>query len=112
MTVCEPFACVVGVRGAAKESVGERRHLGEQRLQRGDRARSHTAAGRGVERIAAKALEPGDAQRVDRRLGENEPGRIGAAGGSRKSDFDPPVREPLYVGPRTSTWATTPSLSK
>ena len=48
-----------------------------------------------VERIGAKTLDGGDAQSVNRGLGENEPWEgfepMGASGG----DLAPPVSEPL-----------------
>ena len=44
-------------------------------FERGDRAGSHAAAGRGVDRVLAQALDRRAAQGVDRRLGEHEPAR-------------------------------------
>jgi hypothetical protein len=73
VTFCEAIARSIGVRGAAKECARERRHRCEQRLERGDRARPHAAAACRVERIGAKTLDGGDAQSVNRGLGENEP---------------------------------------
>ena len=70
---CEAIARSIGVRGAAEECARERRHGCEQRLERGDRARPHAPAACRVERIGAKTLEGGDAQSVNRGLGENEP---------------------------------------
>src|ERR1700733_13510020 len=69
----EAIARSIGVRGAAEECARERRHGCEQRLERGDRARPHAPAARRVERIGAKTLDGGDAQSVNRGLGENEP---------------------------------------
>src|SRR5580700_4160021 len=80
---CEAIARSIGVRGAAEECARERRHGCEQRLERGDRARPHATAARRVERIGAKTLDGGDAQSINRGLGENEPwagwGRRGQA---------------------------------
>jgi hypothetical protein len=88
---CEAIARSIGVRGAAEECVRERRHCGEERLEHGDCARPHSSAACRVERIGAKTLDGGDAQGVNRGLGENEPRadwgrrehteeRLGAAG--------------------------------
>ena len=73
MAFCEAIARSIGVRGAAEECARERRHGCEQRLERGDRARPHAPAACRVERIGAKTLDGGDAQSVNRGLGENEP---------------------------------------
>ena len=73
VAVCEAVARSIGVRGAAEKRAGEHCDAGEQRLERGDRARPHAAARRGVERVPAEALDGRDAQRVDRGLGENQP---------------------------------------
>src|SRR5580704_8303081 len=70
---CEAIARSIGVGGAAEECARERRHGCEQRLERRDRARPHAPAACRVERIGAKTLDGGDAQSVNRRLGENEP---------------------------------------
>ena len=57
---------------------------------------AHAAARRGIERVPAQALDGRDAQRVDRRLGENQPAEeADPFGGRRKSDLAPPVSEPL-----------------
>src|ERR1700729_2473608 len=81
---CEAIARSIGVRGAAEECARERRHRSEQRLERGDRARPHAPAACCVERIGAKTLDGGDAQGVDRRLGENEPREGLSRWGQRK----------------------------
>jgi hypothetical protein len=70
---CEAIARSIGVRCAAENCAREHCHLGEQRLELGDRARPHASAGRRVDRIGGKILEGGDAQGIDRGLGENEP---------------------------------------
>src|ERR1700733_5044152 len=80
---CEAIARSVCVRGAAEECAPDRGHGCEQPRERGDRARPHAPAACRVERIVAKTLDGGDAQGVDRGLGENEPsadwGRQGQA---------------------------------
>src|SRR5271154_4024406 len=68
---CEAIARSIGVRGAAEEYARERRHCCELRLEPRDRARAHAPAACRVERIGAKILDGGDAQGVNRRLGEN-----------------------------------------
>ena len=73
MAVCEALARSIGVRSAAEKRAGEHCDTGEQRLERGDRARAHAPARRGVKRVPAKALYGRDAQRVDRGLGEDQP---------------------------------------
>ena len=73
MAVCEAVARSIGVRSAAEERAGEPCDTGEQRLERGDRARTHAPARPGIERVHAQALDGRDAQRVDRGLGENQP---------------------------------------
>ena len=97
MAFCEAIAWSIGVRCAAEECAGERRHRCEQRLERGDRARPHAPAACRVDRIGAKILDGGDAQSVDRGLGENEPreGLAHSMAGKRKRDLAPPVSEPL-----------------
>ena len=67
----------------------------EQRLERGDRARPHAPAACRVERIGAKTLDGGDAQSVNRGLGENEPWEGLSRRGKRKRDLAPPASEPL-----------------
>ena len=95
MAFCEAIARSIGVRGAAEDCARERRHGREQRLERSDRARPHAPARCRVERIDAKTLDGGDAQGVNRRLGENEPWERIVPGGKRKRDLAPPVSEPL-----------------
>src|ERR1700733_9301460 len=73
VSFCEAIARSIGVRGAAEECARERRPRCEQRLEGGDRARPHAPAACRVERIGAKILDGGDAQSVNRGLGENEP---------------------------------------
>src|SRR5271167_2572035 len=70
---CEAIAGSIGVRCAAEDCVWERRHLGQQRLERGDRAWPHASAGRRIDRIGGKVFEGGNTEGVDRGLGENEP---------------------------------------
>src|SRR5271166_5503987 len=69
----EAVARSIGVRSAAEKRAGKHCDAGEQRLKRGDRARSHAPACRGIERVLAQALDGRDAQRIDRGLGENQP---------------------------------------
>jgi hypothetical protein len=107
--VGKAIARSVSVRGATEKRIRKPCNIDEQRLERGDRARPHAAASRGVERIATEALEAGEAQGIDRRLGKNQSWKSGPFNGNRKSDFTPPVSEPLCVGPRTSTCATAPA---
>src|SRR5580692_10039165 len=73
VSFCEAIARSIGVRGAAEEGARERRHGCKQRLERGDGARPHAPAACRVERIGAKTLDGGDAESVNRGLGENEP---------------------------------------
>ena len=73
VAVCEAVARSIGVRSAAEKRAGEHCDAGEQRLERGDRARAHASARRDIERVLAQALDGRNAQRVDRRLGENQP---------------------------------------
>jgi hypothetical protein len=73
MPIREAVPRPVRVRGAAEERARERRHCCEHRLERGDRAGPHAPAACRVECIGAKTLDGGDAQSVNRRLGENEP---------------------------------------
>ena len=60
MPVGKAVARSIGVRGAAEERAEEHCDIDEQRLKRGHRARPHAAAGRGIERISAKALDGRD----------------------------------------------------
>jgi hypothetical protein len=62
----------ISVGGATEERVRKRCNIDEQRLERGDRARPHAAAGRGVERVSTKILNRRETQGIDRRLGENQ----------------------------------------
>src|ERR1700733_3784271 len=73
VALCKAVPWPVRVRGAAEQSAGEHCDASDQRFERRDRARSHAPAACRVERIGAKTLDGGDAQSVDRGLGENEP---------------------------------------
>src|SRR5271166_5986073 len=73
VAVCEAVARSIGVRSAAEKRAGEHCDVGQQRLERGDRAWAHASACRGIERVPAEALDGCDTQRVDRGLGENQP---------------------------------------
>ena len=70
--VGKAIARSISVRCAADERVRKPCHIDEQRLERGDRARPHAAAGRGVERVCTKILNRRETQGIDRRLGENQ----------------------------------------
>src|SRR5271170_5900343 len=73
VATCEAVARSIGVRSAAEKRAGEHCDTGEQRLERGDRARANASARRDIERVLAQALDGRNAQRIDRRLGENQP---------------------------------------
>ena len=72
MPVGKAIARSIGVRGATEKRVRKHCNIDEQRLERDDRARTHAAAGRSVERVCTKILNRRQTQSVDRRLGENE----------------------------------------
>ena len=73
MAFCEAITRSIGVGGAAEECAREHCHRCEESLERRDRPRPHAPAACRVERIGAKTLDGGDAQSVNRGLGENEP---------------------------------------
>ena len=70
--VGKAIARSIGVGGATEKRVREHCNTDEQRLERGDRARPHAAAGRGIERVSAKVLDGRETQGIDRRLGDNQ----------------------------------------
>src|ERR1700733_12870377 len=70
--VGKAIARSISVGGATEKRVRKHCNIDEQRLDRGDRARPHAAAGRGVERISTKILNRRETQGIDRRLGENQ----------------------------------------
>ena len=72
MAFCEAIPRSIGVGGAAEECVWEYRHRCEENLERRDRTRPHAPAGCRVERISAKTIDGGEAQSVNRGLGEND----------------------------------------
>jgi hypothetical protein len=70
--VGKAIARSISVGSATEKRVRKPCNIDEQRLERGDRAWSHAAAGRCVERVSAKILNRRETQGVDRRLGENQ----------------------------------------
>src|SRR5580693_2949339 len=97
VAVCEAVARSIGVRSAAQKRAGEHRDAGEQRLERGDRARAYAPARRGIERVPAEALDGRDAQRVDRGLGENQPWKRRTLRGQAEERFASPCQR-TFVG--------------
>jgi hypothetical protein len=71
--VGKAIAWSISVGGATEKRVRKHCNIDEQRLDRGDRARPHAAASRGVERVSTKILNRRETQGVDRRLCENQP---------------------------------------
>ena len=72
MPVGKAIARSISVRGATEKRVRKPCNIDEQRLERGDRARPHAAAGRDVKRVSAKILDDRDTQGINRRLGDNQ----------------------------------------
>jgi hypothetical protein len=70
--VGKAIARSVSVRGATEKRVRKPCNIDEQRLARGDRARPHAAAGRGIERVSTKILNGRETQGIDRCLGDNQ----------------------------------------
>ena len=97
VAVCEAVARSIGVRSAAEKRAGEHCDPGEQRLERSDRPRSHAAARRGVERVPAEALDRRDAQRINRRLSENQPRKRWTLRGQAEERFGAPCQR-TFVG--------------
>ena len=95
MAVCEAVARSIGVRSTAQKRAGEHCDAGELRLKLGDCARAYAPAHRGIERVRAEALDGRDAQRVDRRLGENQPWKRRTLREQAEERFGSPVSEPL-----------------
>ncbi len=96
MPVGKAIARSISVGGATEKRVRKPCNIDEQRLERSDRAWPHAATGRGVERVSTKILNGRETQGIDRRLGD-EPvlEEAGPSKDNRKSDFTPPVSEPL-----------------
>jgi hypothetical protein len=109
--VGKAIARSISVGGATEKRVRKHCNIDEQRLERGDRARPHAPAGRGIARVATEVLEGGEAQGIDRRLSKNQSWKRRPLQGLSEERLYPPVSEPLYVGPWTSTCATAPARS-
>ena len=103
----------LGVGGATKKCVRKPCNIDEQRPRPPliDDV-PHATTGRGVERVSAKILNRRETQGVDRRLGDDQSRPRRFLQRQSEERLGPPVSEPLYVGPRTSTCATAPARSK
>jgi hypothetical protein len=63
----------IRVSGAGNEGIRMMGELGDNRLQRLDRAGAHAAAGTDLERVRPAFLQNGEAERVDWRFGDSKP---------------------------------------
>src|SRR6202453_2101139 len=70
--VGKAIARSISVGGAADERVRKLCNIDQQRLDRGDRARTHAAAGRCVERVSPKILNGRETESIDRGLGDDQ----------------------------------------
>ena len=95
MLVGKAIARSISIGGATEKRVGKPCRIDEQRLERGNRARPHAAAGRGVERISTKILNRRETQGIDRRLGENQSWKRQILQGKSEKRLCTPLNEPL-----------------
>ena len=73
MPVGEAIARAVSVGGATEKRVRQSYNIDEQRFERGEGARPHAAAGRGIEGVFTKIFNGRETEGIDRRLGDNQP---------------------------------------
>jgi hypothetical protein len=85
----------ISVGGATEKCVRKHCNIDEQRLERRDCARPHATTGRGIKGVGTEALQGGEAQGIDRRLGENQSWKRGPLKGQSKERLYAPVSEPL-----------------
>jgi hypothetical protein len=70
--VGKTIARPIGIGGATEKRIRNPCKIDEQRLERGDRARPHATAGRGVKRVSTKILDGRETESIDRCLGDNK----------------------------------------
>ena len=121
MALSKPVTWAIGVGRALDDGIGAWAEVGTDRLDRRKRARSHAAACRRVETFGALTLQRGNAERVDRRFGNDKPRHRNQTSAEQEESFvaafqralklrstDLDMRDPTFVAvgePRTAVRA-------